>query len=295
MHHRRCAIRSVRIRAHRRRRFRRTGCGVACVRCCAARVSRQHDRSWSQREPDRPATGSDDRHYGFRTRAVHAGGRPDPDHRRACRADLPDDVASCSRTPPRRPNLFALQKFGSIYSRIGNPTVAAFEERLASLEGGIGAVGTASGQAAEFLTMASLAGAGDHLVRQRPALRRHAHAVRRDAAPVRRRDDVRRAARARRRSRPRSRRRRRRSTPRSSPTRRAWSPTSPGWPTSPTPTASRSSSTRRPPRRTCAGRSSTAPTSCCTRPPSSSVVTARRSAGRSSSRAASRGTTAGSR
>ena len=61
-------------------------------------------------------------------------------------------------------NLFALQTFGSIYSRIGNPTVAAFEERLASLEGGIGAVGTASGQAAEFLTMASLAGAGDHLV-----------------------------------------------------------------------------------------------------------------------------------
>ena len=61
-------------------------------------------------------------------------------------------------------NLFALQTFGSIYSRISNPTVAAFEERLASLEGGIGAVGTASGQAAEFLTMASLAGAGDHLV-----------------------------------------------------------------------------------------------------------------------------------
>lgn len=61
-------------------------------------------------------------------------------------------------------DLFALQKFGSIYSRIGNPTVAAFEERMASLEGGIGSVATASGQAAEFLTATALAMAGDHVV-----------------------------------------------------------------------------------------------------------------------------------
>lgn len=61
-------------------------------------------------------------------------------------------------------NLFALQKYGNIYSRIGNPTVAAFEERLASLEGGIGGVATSSGQAAEFLTFAALAEAGDHIV-----------------------------------------------------------------------------------------------------------------------------------
>ncbi len=61
-------------------------------------------------------------------------------------------------------NLFALQKYGNIYSRIGNPTVAAFEERMASLEGGIGGVATASGQAAEFLTFAALAEAGEHIV-----------------------------------------------------------------------------------------------------------------------------------
>jgi O-acetylhomoserine (thiol)-lyase len=61
-------------------------------------------------------------------------------------------------------SLFALQKFGNIYSRIANPTVAAFEERMASLEGGLGAMATASGQAAEFLTFAALAGAGDHVV-----------------------------------------------------------------------------------------------------------------------------------
>src|SRR5690606_22216095 len=61
-------------------------------------------------------------------------------------------------------NLFALQKYGNIYSRIGNPTVAALEERIASLEGGIGAVATASGMAAEFITFAALVGAGDDVV-----------------------------------------------------------------------------------------------------------------------------------
>jgi O-acetylhomoserine (thiol)-lyase len=104
-----------------------------------------------------------DRSWGFRTRALHAGGRPDPPT--GARA-VPiyqttsfvfDDTADAA-------SLFALQKYGNIYSRIANPTVAAFEERMASLEGGIGAVATASGQAAEFLTFASLAGAGDQIV-----------------------------------------------------------------------------------------------------------------------------------
>ncbi|OLT06333.1 O-acetylhomoserine aminocarboxypropyltransferase [Pseudonocardia sp. CNS-004] len=104
-----------------------------------------------------------DRSWGFRTRAVHAGHVP--------------DIATGARAVPiyqstsfvfedttDAASLFALQKYGLIYSRIANPTVAAFEERLASLEGGLGAVATASGQAAEFLTFASLAGAGDHIV-----------------------------------------------------------------------------------------------------------------------------------
>ncbi len=59
---------------------------------------------------------------------------------------------------------FALQKYGSIYTRISNPTINAFEERMASLEGGIGSVATASGMSAEFLTAAALAGQGDNLV-----------------------------------------------------------------------------------------------------------------------------------
>src|SRR5699024_5877882 len=61
-------------------------------------------------------------------------------------------------------DLFALQKYGNVYSRISNPTVAAFEERIASLEGGIGAVATASGQAAEFVPIAALAGSGHPFV-----------------------------------------------------------------------------------------------------------------------------------
>ncbi len=61
-------------------------------------------------------------------------------------------------------DLFALQKFGTIYTRISNPTIAAFEERIASLEGGIGGVACASGQAAEYLAITALAGAGDNIV-----------------------------------------------------------------------------------------------------------------------------------
>ena len=106
---------------------------------------------------------TDEHRFGFRTRALHAGGTPDAST--GARA-VPiyqttsfvfDDAADAG-------NLFALQKYGNIYSRIGNPTVAALEERLASLEGGIGAVATASGMSAEFITFAALVGAGDHVV-----------------------------------------------------------------------------------------------------------------------------------
>lgn len=61
-------------------------------------------------------------------------------------------------------DLFALQKYGNIYTRIANPTVAAFEERMASLEGGIGAVASSSGMSSELLMFTALAGAGEHIV-----------------------------------------------------------------------------------------------------------------------------------
>jgi O-acetylhomoserine (thiol)-lyase len=104
-----------------------------------------------------------DRHYGFRTRAIHAGNIPDavtgsralPIYQSS--AFVFDDTADAAAR-------FALQKYGNVYSRLSNPTVASFEERIASLEGGLGAVATASGLGAEFITFAALAGSGDHIV-----------------------------------------------------------------------------------------------------------------------------------
>src|ERR671917_221970 len=61
-------------------------------------------------------------------------------------------------------SLFNLERAGHIYSRISNPTVAVLEERIAALEGGVGAVATASGQAALHLAIATLMGAGGHIV-----------------------------------------------------------------------------------------------------------------------------------
>jgi O-acetylhomoserine (thiol)-lyase len=104
-----------------------------------------------------------DRTFGFRTRALHAGGTPDAEHG-ARAVPIYQSTSFVFKDTDDAANLFALQKYGNIYSRIGNPTVAALEERIASLEGGIGAVATASGMSAEFLTFAALAQAGDHIV-----------------------------------------------------------------------------------------------------------------------------------
>src|SRR5699024_2261144 len=104
-----------------------------------------------------------DHKFGFRTRALHAGAVPDAVH--GSRAvPIYQTTSFVFETQQDAADLCSLQKYGSIYSRISNPTVAAFEERIASLEGGIGAVATASGQAAEYVTIAPLAGCGDLLV-----------------------------------------------------------------------------------------------------------------------------------
>jgi O-acetylhomoserine (thiol)-lyase len=106
---------------------------------------------------------ADEHEWGFRTRAVHAGARPEP-VTGARAVPIYQTTSFVFEDTADAANLFALQKFGNIYTRISNPTVAAFEERLASLEGGIGAVATASGQAAEFLVIAALCESGDHVV-----------------------------------------------------------------------------------------------------------------------------------
>lgn len=104
-----------------------------------------------------------DHEFGFRTRALHAGGRPDA-ATGARAVPIYQSTSFVFEDTQDAADLFALQKYGTIYTRISNPTTAAFEERVASLEGAIGSVATASGQAAEFLTLTTIAGAGDHIV-----------------------------------------------------------------------------------------------------------------------------------
>jgi O-acetylhomoserine (thiol)-lyase len=108
-----------------------------------------------------------DRHeYGFGTRAVHAGQQPDPET--GARA-LPiyATTSFVFEDAQNAADLFALQTYGNIYTRIGNPTTAAFEERMASLEGGLGAVATASGQAAQLIAVLTLCQKGDEIVASR--------------------------------------------------------------------------------------------------------------------------------
>src|SRR6201989_3054560 len=105
----------------------------------------------------------EDRRWGMRTRAIHAGARPDPTTG-ARAVPIYQTTSFVFEDVEDAADLFALQKYGNVYTRLGNPTVAVLEERIASLEGGIGAVATGSGQAAETLLFTSLCGAGDHIV-----------------------------------------------------------------------------------------------------------------------------------
>ena len=101
--------------------------------------------------------------FGFATRQLHAGQVPDP--------------ATGSRAVPifqttsyqfndtqHAANLFALQEFGNIYTRIMNPTTDVLEQRIANLEGGVGALAASSGHGAQTMAILTLCGAGDHIV-----------------------------------------------------------------------------------------------------------------------------------
>lgn len=107
-----------------------------------------------------------DRDFGFNTRALHAGQQPDP-HTGARAVPIYQTTSYVFEDVDHAAHLFALQRFGNIYTRIMNPTVAALEERMASLEGGVGALATASGHAAQALTMLTLLGQGDRIVSSR--------------------------------------------------------------------------------------------------------------------------------
>src|SRR6201990_1021684 len=99
----------------------------------------------------------------FETLSLHAGQRPDP-ATGARAVPIYQTTSFVFRSTEHAAALFNLEEPGFLYSRIANPTVAVLEERLAALEGGVGAVCTASGQAAMHLAIATLLNAGDHIV-----------------------------------------------------------------------------------------------------------------------------------
>lgn len=104
-----------------------------------------------------------EREFGFETRALHAGTPPDPATGSRV-MPIYQTAAYVFGSTEQAAELFALRSYGHIYSRISNPTVAAFEERMASLEGGLGGIAFSSGLAAQLCMILSLAEAGDHLV-----------------------------------------------------------------------------------------------------------------------------------
>jgi O-acetylhomoserine (thiol)-lyase len=104
--------------------------------------------------------------FGFDTLAIHAGQRPDPETG-ARAVPIYATTSYVFEDAQQAADLFALQTYGNLYSRIGNPTVAAFEERIATLEGGLGAVATASGLAAQLVAILTIAQNGDEIVASR--------------------------------------------------------------------------------------------------------------------------------
>lgn len=101
--------------------------------------------------------------YGFTTRQLHAGQQPDPTT--GSRAvPIYQTTSYQFHDTAHAARLFALQEFGNIYTRIMNPTTDVLEQRVAALEGGVGALAASSGHAAQAMAILTLCGAGDHIV-----------------------------------------------------------------------------------------------------------------------------------
>src|SRR2546423_10984981 len=103
------------------------------------------------------------RAFGFDTRAIHAGQRPDP-YTGARAVPIFQTTSYVFEDAESAAAYFNLQEYGNTYSRIMNPTVAAFEERVANLEGGAGGVAFASRLAAQAAAFFTLLEPGDHVV-----------------------------------------------------------------------------------------------------------------------------------
>jgi O-acetylhomoserine (thiol)-lyase len=107
---------------------------------------------------------NNNRSYGFETLSLHAGQETADSATGARAVPIYQTTSYVFDSPEHAANLFALKQFGNIYTRIMNPTQDAFERRIAALEGGVGALATASGQAAETLALLNIAGPGDEIV-----------------------------------------------------------------------------------------------------------------------------------
>jgi OAH/OAS sulfhydrylase len=103
------------------------------------------------------------RPYRFETLQIHAGAEPAPGTR-ARAVPIYQTTSYTFDSTEHAARLFALEEFGNIYTRIMNPTTEVFERRMAALEGGVAGLATASGQAAQFLALTTIAQAGDNIV-----------------------------------------------------------------------------------------------------------------------------------
>src|SRR5512144_636875 len=99
----------------------------------------------------------------FETLQVHAGQEPAPGTN-ARAVPIYQTTSYTFDSAKHGANLFALQAFGNIYTRLMNPTTDVFEKRIAALEGGVAAVATSSGHAAQFIALTTILGQGDNVV-----------------------------------------------------------------------------------------------------------------------------------
>src|SRR4051794_22162060 len=152
--------------------MRRTATTASCWR--RRGKPRSSAASWAKMEPagdveergtvnEHPFRAEEARAFGFDTRQLHAGQRPDP-NTGARAVPIFQTTSYVFEDPESAAAYFNLQEYGNTYSRIMNPTVAVFEERVANLEGGAGAVAFASGIAAQAAALFTLLEPGDHVV-----------------------------------------------------------------------------------------------------------------------------------
>ncbi|MFN2177312.1 MAG: O-acetylhomoserine aminocarboxypropyltransferase/cysteine synthase family protein [Anaerolineales bacterium] len=108
-------------------------------------------------------TAAQEREFGFTTRQLHAGQEPDPTTGSRA-APIYQTTSYVFKDTAHAARLFSLEETGNIYTRIMNPTTAMFEDRMADLEGGVGALAASSGHAAQVMAILTLCSAGDHIV-----------------------------------------------------------------------------------------------------------------------------------